>query len=252
MTIPVFKSHYSIGKSILTLNAPSKVKQGGADSIIDIALDAGLKQVTLVEDTMHGFLEAKRGFEQNNLQLIFGIRINMCQNYDEDKERITTHKIIVLAKNDEGVKRLYKIYSFVHCDQNKRITEKDLKSFWSNDDLMLVIPFYDSFLYQNNFKYDANFMHTFTSYNPIFFIENNLLPQDFLMKSVIEDFAKTNNFKTQKAKSIYYRNRKDFRAFQTYKMITSRSFSKKANIQAPNIDGCASDEFCMESWLDDN
>jgi len=35
-------------------------------------------------------------------------------------------------------------------------------------------------------------------------------------------------------------------------MITSRSFSKKANIQAPNIDGCASDEFCMESWLDDN
>jgi len=201
---------------------------------------------------MHGFLEAKRGFEQNNLQLIFGIRINMCQNYDEDKERITTHKIVVLAKNDEGVKRLYKIYSFVHCDQNKRITEKDLKSFWSNDDLMLVIPFYDSFLYQNNFKYDANFMHTFTSYNPIFFIENNLLPQDFLMKSVIEDFAKTNNFKTQKAKSIYYRNRKDFRAFQTYKMITSRSFSKKANIQAPNIDGCASDEFCMESWLDDN
>lgn len=250
MTIPVFKSHYSIGKSILTLNAPPKVKQGGADSIIDIALDAGLKQVMLVEDTMHGFLEAKRGFEQNNLQLIFGIRINMCQNYDEDKERITTHKIVVLAKNDEGVKRLYKIYSFVHCDRNKRITEKDLKSFWSNDDLMLVIPFYDSFLYQNNFKYDANFMHTFTSYDPIFFIENNLLPQDFLMKSVIEDFAKTNNFKTQKAKSIYYRNRKDFRAFQTYKMITNRSFSKKASISAPNLEGCGSDEFCMESWLE--
>ena len=92
MTIPVFKSHYSIGKSILTLNAPPKVKQGGADSIIDIALDAGLKQVMLVEDTMHGFLEAKRGFEQNNLQLIFGIRINMCQNYDEDKERKNTNK----------------------------------------------------------------------------------------------------------------------------------------------------------------
>ena len=45
MTIPVFKSHYSIGKSILTLEAPAKVKEGGADSIIDIALDAGLKEV---------------------------------------------------------------------------------------------------------------------------------------------------------------------------------------------------------------
>ena len=70
------------------------------------------------------------------------------------------------------------------------------------------------------------------------------------MKSVIEDFAKTNNFKTQKAKSIYYRNRKDFRAFQTYKMITNRSFSKKASISAPNLEGCGSDEFCMESWLE--
>jgi len=252
MTIPVFKSHYSIGKSILTLASPSKVNKQGADSIIDICLDAGLKQVVLVEDTMHGFLEAKKGFEKNDLQLIFGIRVNMCQNYDEEKGRVGTHKVVVMAKNDEGVKKLYKIYSFIHCDQNNRITEQDLSSFWSNDDLMLVIPFYDSFLYQNNFNYDANFMHTFNSYNPTFFIEDNFLPQDFLMKKVVEDFAKVNKFKTQKAKSIYYRNRKDFKAFQTYKMITSRSFSKKANIQAPNLEGCASEEFCMESWLCNN
>jgi len=33
-------------------------------------------------------------------------------------------------------------------------------------------------------------------------------------------------------------------------MITSRSFSRKASIQSPNLNGCGSEEFCMESWLD--
>ena len=250
MTIPVFKSHYSIGKSILTLRPPDKVKKGGADSVIDIALDAGLKEVILVEDTMHGFLEAKKRCDENDLQLIFGIRVNMCQEYEVEKDRVPWHKIIILAKNDEGVKRLYKIYSYIHCEQDKKITEKNLKEMWSKKDLMLGIPFYDSFIYQNNFRYEANFMHNLSYYNPVFFVEDNGLPIDGLLKEAVEEFTSANNFKTQKTKSIYYRKRKDLTAFQTYKMITSRSFGRKASIQAPNLNGCGSDEFCMESWLE--
>ena len=106
MMLPLFKTHYSIGKSILTLASPSKVKEGGADSIIDIALDAGLKQLILVEDSMHGFLEAKRRCEENDIQLIFGIRVNMCQDYEVEKDRVPFHKIIIFAKNDDGVKNL--------------------------------------------------------------------------------------------------------------------------------------------------
>jgi DNA polymerase III alpha subunit len=252
MSIPLFKSHYSIGKSILTLRPPSKAEKGGADSIIDIALDAGLKEVVLIEDTMHGFLEAKKRCDENNLQLIFGIRVNMCQEYEVEKDRVAFHKIIVIAKSDAGIKKLYKIYSYIHCDQNNRITEKDLKTMWNKKDLMLAIPFYDSFIYQNNFKYEANFMHNLAYYNPIFFIENNHLPVDALLKQAVEEFTAANKFKTEEVKSIYYRNRKDLTAFQTYKMITSRSFGRKASIQAPNLDGCGSEEFCMESWLDAN
>jgi len=250
--IPLFKSHYSIGKSILTLGAPEKVKKGGADSIIDIALDSGLKQVVLVEDTMHGFLEAKKRCDEKGLQLIFGFRTNLCQEYEVEPERVPSHKIIIFAKNDAGIKKLYKIYSYIHCDQPNKITEKDLKKFWSKKALMMAVPFYDSFIYQNNFKYQANFMHNLSYYNPLFFVEENGLPFDTLLKEAVEDFASTNNFKIQKTKSIYYRSRKDLAAFQTYKMITSRCFSKKASIQAPNLDGCGSDEFCMESWLDAN
>ncbi len=249
MVLPLFKTHYSIGKSILTLGEP---KEGGPDSVVDIALDAGLKQVVLVEDSMHGFLEAKRRCEQNNLHLIFGIRVNLCQDYEVEKDRVPHHKIIIFANNDAGVKNLYKIYSSIYCDHDGKIDEKDLKKLWSKKNLSMAIPFYDSFIYQNNFRYDANFMHNFSYFNPVFFIENNGLPFDSLLKKAVEQFASSNNFDVQKTKSIYYRHRKDFRAFQTYKMITNRSFSKKASIHTPNLDGCGSDEFCMESWLDDN
>ena len=48
------------------------------------------------------------------------------------------------------------------------------------------------------------------------------------------------------------KNKEDFKSYQTFKIITSRSFSKRASFSAPNLDDCASDEFCMESWLNDN
>ena len=48
--LPLFKSHYSIGKSILTLNHPDKFEEGGPDSIFKIAQDHDLEQVILVED----------------------------------------------------------------------------------------------------------------------------------------------------------------------------------------------------------
>ena len=252
MVLPLFKTHYSIGKSILTLGSPANLREDGADSVIDIALDAGLKQLILVEDSMHGFLEAKRRCEENNIQLIFGIRVNMCQDYEVEKDRVPSHKIIIFAKNDAGVKNLYKIYSTIYCEHNGKIDEADLKKLWVKKNLSLAIPFYDSFIYQNHFKYDANFMHNLNYFDPTFFIENNSLPYDELLKGAVEEFASSNKFKTEEVKSIYYRYRKDLPAFQTYKMITSRSFGRKASIHAPNLNGCGSEEFCMESWLDAN
>jgi len=250
MILPLFKTHYSIGKSILTLQDPSRVEKEGSDSVIDIALDAGLDQVILIEDSMHGFLEAKRRCEENKLQLIFGLRINMCQQYKVEKNKIPSHKVVVFAKNDKGAQRLYKIYSEAFCDHEGQITEPDFKKHWNKKELMLAIPFYDSFIYQNNFKYGANFMHNFKKYDPLFFLENNHLPYDALLRKAVEDFTYSNKFKTQEVKSIYYRHRKDLVSFQTYKMITNRNFSRKASIKAPQLDGCGSDEFCMESWLE--
>ena len=61
--LALFKSHYSIGKSILTLNDASKVKDGGSDSIFQIALDNNLSEIILVEDSLIGFSEAYKSPE---------------------------------------------------------------------------------------------------------------------------------------------------------------------------------------------
>ena len=69
--IPLFKSHYSIGKSILTLDDPITHKEGGSDSVFSIAVENKLKEVVLVEDSLTGFLQAKKNADNLNLKLIF-------------------------------------------------------------------------------------------------------------------------------------------------------------------------------------
>ncbi len=255
--VPLFKTHYSIGKSILTLQSPDDSQEGGPSSIIDLCIDSGLKQVVLVEDNLHGLLEAKKRCEENNLQLIFGFRLSLCSDYIDPNDKAALkkeqlHKVIVFANNDNGVRKLYKIYSDAFCNHDGKLTTEDLKKYWVKRDLTLAIPFYDSFLYMNNFKLDARFMPDFSFSDPIFFVENNGLPFDGLLQDIVNSFTSERGHKKQAAKSIFYRNRKDFKSYQTFEIITSRSFSKRASFSAPNIDNCASDEFCMESWLDDN
>ena len=98
--VPLFKTHYSIGKSILTVNDPSRTKEGSSDSVIQIALDNQLDKLVLVEDNFHGFLESKKRCEEHNIQLVFGLRLNICNSHSDDKNK--NHKVIIFAKNDHG------------------------------------------------------------------------------------------------------------------------------------------------------
>ena len=70
--IPIFKSHYSLGRSILTLNAPKEVEENeSSDSVFDICEDAGIKEMYLVDDNMAGFLEAYTNAESLKIKLIW-------------------------------------------------------------------------------------------------------------------------------------------------------------------------------------
>ena len=246
--LPIFKSHYSIGKSILNLNHPDSTIEGGSDSIFKILQDSSLDKLILVEDCPTGFLQARKVSFELGIELIFGLRINI-RSFDSDEDKESQHKVIIFAKNDNGCKLLNKIYSKVFCELNGVANYNTLKEFWNEDYLMLGVPFYDSFLYFNSF-YFASCLPDFSFCKPKFFIENNGLPTDEILSKLILEYCKENSFSYELCKSIYYNKRSDIEAFQTYKCICNRNFGRKQSLSNPGFDGLGSREFCFESWED--
>ena len=243
--LPLFKSHYSIGKSILTLSPPKISCESSSDSIFDILIDNNLNELILVEDAPTGFLEARKNSLEQNIHLIFGLRIKIsCDSNDSSK---SLHKVIIFAKNDDGCKDLNLIYSSIHCDLGGIGTFECLKKFWNEKNLMIAIPFYDSFLYQNSFSF-SNCIPDFSFCDPVFFLETNNLPVDFMLTNIVHSFCKEHGYKTELVKSIFYKNRSDSDALQTYKCIGNRGFSRNSSLSKPNLEGFGSREFCFESW----
>ena len=247
-SIPLFKSHYSIGRSILTLNSPDDVKANGPDSVIDICVKNDLKKFFLVEDSMAGFLQAYTNAKESGLQLIYGIRITVCQDLTEksDESRNNSCKYIVLAKTSEGYSRLIKIYSAAAKEGFYYEPRADFDLFrknWSDKDLSLCIPFYDSFIFKNVLT-TSMAVPEFNFTSPIFFLEENDLPFDSLIADAVDSFASTGKKReTVKTKSVYYKDKKDFKSYLTFRCINNRS-----SLEKPNLDHMCSDEFCFESW----
>jgi len=248
--IALFKSHYSIGKSILTLEDPSKVKDGGADSVVSIAKDEN--HITLVEDSLIGFLQAQKTAESLGKQLIFGLRIScshLDSSTDQSNDTLCTHKIIIFAKNDTGCSLLNAIYSHAFCNNEGVIDIPNLKNLWSNDDLQLAIPFYDSFIFMNSMHF-CSCIPDFSFCEPHFFLENNYLPFDHQMRNKVIDYCENFKYDYSESKSIYYNKREDFEAYQTYKCICAKKNGKQRTLSVPNFDHLASPEFSYESYLE--
>ena len=243
--LPLFKSHYSIGKSILTLEDPEKEK--GADSIFKICLDENLKDFFLIEDSPIGFLKAKSLSEKLSINLIFGLRLKISSYPELVEEDDSIHKIVILSKSSKGINILNKIYSSFFCEGKGVGNYKILKSLWSNEDLILAVPFYDSFLYYNNFFF-SNCLPDLSFCKPIFFIEDNNLPYDSLLKEKVEKYCCSEKYALYAAKSIYYKLDSDVEAFQTYKCICNRSFGKKRTLSNPGLNNFGSNNFSFESW----
>ena len=72
--LPFFKSQYSLGRSILTLEKPEDVEESGPDSIIDISQKNDLKEAVIADDSMTGFQQAYRNFQDLKNKIKFGLR----------------------------------------------------------------------------------------------------------------------------------------------------------------------------------
>lgn len=248
--IPLFKSHHSIGKSILTLTDPDNVEDGGPDSIVDLCLKHGLTNPFLVEDSMGGFLEAALNFQKQDIDYRFGLRMDCVGSVygNDDDRKDSLHKIVIFIKNRQGYNDLLRIHN--REDGRDTFLGKPytdcgvLRELWT-ENLLLGIPFYDSYLFNNNFTF-GNCVPEFDFTKPIYFIENNGLPFDENLGDIIRGVS--DNWVN--AKTILYNKREDFVAWQTYKCVTSPFRGRARTLERPELPHCCSDEFCLESYLE--
>ena len=243
--IPLFKSHYSLGRSILTL--ASEPEPNGPDSIPQIAQENSLKEVYLVDDSMGGFLEAYSSLAKFKIKLIFGVRITVCQDLHKKNEASiqTSCKYIIFCKNKNGYKRLIKIYSQAAIEgfyYESRTDFESIKNNWSDKDLLLAVPFYDSFIFQNNFS-SRGCVPDFSFCKPVLFVENNNLPYDHILKDLVEDYASASKYEKVNTQSVFYKNKEDFKAYSTFRCINNRS-----TLEKPQLNNMSSDTFCFENW----
>lgn len=248
MTVPLFKSHFSVGKSILTLEKPSEISDADPISVFSIAKAHDLKEVCLVEDSMSGFLQAFTNAKSQGIKLVFGYRVTITDDMNErsDASLKKNSKIIIFPKNKEGYEKLIKISTNAACDgfyYEPRIDYKFLKENYS-DDIKIAIPFYDSFLF-NNALYGHLCVPDFSFFNPTFFVEDNSLPFDYIISNLVKSYA-SDKYNIVKTQSVFYYKKEDFLAYLTFKCINNRSTLSK-----PNFNHMGSDSFCFESVLKD-
>jgi hypothetical protein len=159
--IPLFKSHYSIGNSLLK---------------IEDIFEKDVDKIVLVEDSMTGFRKAKKESEKVKKQLVFGLRVNVASENNSSK-------LIFFAKNNQGIDSLRRIYTKTYTEQEGvyKIDFKDLKG------IKTAVPFYDSFLHKS--------IHNFGCFelnlpdDVVFFVEDNNHPFDFQIQRAIKKFG---------------------------------------------------------------
>ena len=252
--IPLFKSHYSIGRSILTLNSLGGSDEKGPDSIIDICSEAKMKSFHLVDDSMTGVLEGYTNSLEAGIDLRFWLRINLCNDIkSKDKEyNLKEFKVIIFCKNKSGYERLLQIYSIGSTDgfyYAPRVDYNLLLKYWNDDDLALCIPFYDSFIHKNKFSM-SNIIPDFSNFSPIFFLESNDLPFDKSLRNHVLTYC-GDKYSTQEVKSIYYKNKSDFPHYLTFRCISDSNPGRaKKTLAKPNFDHMCSNEFSFESWYE--
>jgi|TARA_R110000765_G_scaffold393078_1_gene486367 DNA polymerase-3 subunit alpha len=246
--LPLFKSHYSLGRSILTLDKPAERDGKHPDSIFEILEDEGMDEFYLVDDNISGYLQANINAEELNKKLIFGIRITILNDANDktDTSKKTESKAVIFARNKEGYQNLIKIWSKAAQGGFYYVPRIDRSAFegLNMENNLLSIPFYDSYIYNNNFTCGLcvpDFLSDFK--HKVFMYEDNDMPFDTNLKDLVKSESEERSCQLIKAKSIYYKNNKDFISYLTFKALQNRG-----TLEKPNLDHMCSNYFSFEQW----
>lgn len=251
--VPLFKSHYSLGRSILTLEKPTGKENSYPISIFDLLTLNKLPTLVLVEDCISGLLQASKNAADNKLKLVFGLRLDVCEDMTQKDEPslLKRAKYIIFAKDSKGYETLVKIWSVAAKDgfyYSPNIDFKTLKLLW-NEHMTLAVPFYDSFLYLNTF---CSYVHipNLEPFKPVtFFTESNEIPFDDLLEQKVAQYCLTNNIDVVPAQSIYYKSPDDYLAYVAFRCLHNRGTSHKCTLERPELDHMSSDLFNFDKWF---
>lgn len=228
--IPLFKSQYSVGKSIMAISR-----------IVELAKTNDISNLTIVEDSFYGFRELNKTCEKAKQKMVFGIKLPVVYESLDEKPS----QLIFFAKNSDGIKKTKQLYTQTYTSPNNTLKFSNFKK--EMDDILVAVPFYDSFVYNNVFHFGMSVIDL-DGTDHVFLKEQNKHPFDFQIQRALDKM----NVKTELVKSIYYENRSDFEAFQMFKAVGSRSQGKTPNFGNPNLEHFCSREFCWESWKENH
>lgn len=254
--LPIFRSHYSLGGlSLLTLNPPGKAKPGNSVSVFDLATQAGLTEVVLVDRRIDGFIEAYKAADKAKVKLCYGVQLTVCADAGDrtPESRRTESDLVVLVRDSQGYSDLIKIWnrawghdgSFNHRGTTYgRADRKMLKELWT-EHLGLALPFFSSFIARNTLTM-AQITPSFPVQPWVFQEVDSRLPFTFLIDGAIARYvAGEGNDPSMvvPSKTILYSGPEDFKAYQVFRAIHTRG-----TFDAPEVDHLASDRFSFAAW----
>jgi DNA polymerase-3 subunit alpha len=249
--IPLLKSEFSFGKSLLQLK-PLKSDEPNSpdqpDTIVGIAKEYGWKSVTMVEDSLGGFIPIWKELKKLEIGLVYGWRVTVTDD-TTIKEKRAGSKIIIFVKSALGWKSLVKLANFAQVDgffEEARLDWKKIHELW-NDELVMAIPHYDGMI-MKNLTTKNPVIPDFGNIRPYLFVERNDMFYDEMVAAKSEEYAKAFGLEAVEVKSCYYKNRGDLIYLQCRKLM-DRKTHKGGNLMEPEMEFFFSNEFCVESAL---
>ena len=247
--IPLFYDQSSF-KSILTYWKEKDSTPDGPSSIVSICKENGIKKCVGISKNFSTFIDAWKNLNAIGTELIWGIEFIMCDDTTvrTDESRLNEHKVIIMMKNKDGYGDLLKIYTACHTNPDnkyyiQRFDFKQLRPLWT-DNLIMALPFFDSFIAKNLLSHGSAIVPDLSFTSPIIFREvGSDLPFAHLIDSALDKYNKDGRLEEIKTKTIYYKNRADFRAYSVYRCIMNKEVHSK-----PNMEHFGSQEFCFESY----
>lgn len=251
--LPIFSSCYSIGRSILTLDKPSKESWPNVVSIFDIAKKYKLEKVYIADNSMGGFYHAYNNGKANGVQVNFGVIINVVNSL-VDFDKATSSQVIVWLSNGEAYEDINKIVQFsqslgYRMDKNAKgedlkygypfIDWKTLNEMFTSN-LSLSIPFYSGFIAHNIFTFGHFSNPDFDKVRPVFFLNSQSLPFDPIIRNNTVKYCESNGYEMVNARHIYYYERSNATS-----LLTMRAILNRGSLEKPECANFGSDDFCF-------